>query len=92
MHGIGATDMQVTHLFQRKIAIDAFVGSVAGGLAAAVVLLLLAGGAAFARDLTGGATLGIGDILILALLPLALTALATWVARTAVLAALREAL
>lgn len=92
MHGIGATDTQVTHLFQRKIAIDAFIGSVAGGLAAAVVLLLLAGGAAFARDLTGGATLGLRDILILALLPLALTALATWVARAAVLAALREAL
>ena len=92
MHGIGATDMQVTHLFQRKIAIDAFIGSVAGGLAAAVVLLLLAGGAAFARDLTGGATLGLRDILILTLLPLALTALATWVARAAVLAALREAL
>lgn len=92
MHGIGATDLQVTHLFQRKIAIDAFIGSLAGGLAAAVVLLLLAGGAAFAGELTGGATLGLGDLLILALLPFVLTALATWVARTAVLRALREAL
>jgi cell division transport system permease protein len=92
MHGIGATDLQVTHLFQRKIAIDAFIGSVAGGLAAAAVLLLLAGGAAFAGELTGGATLGLGDLLILALLPFALTALATWVARAAVLRALREAL
>ena len=92
MHGIGATDLQVTHLFQRKIAIDAFIGSVAGGLAAAAVLLLLAGGAAFAGELTGGATLGFGDLLILALLPFALTALATWVARAAVLRALREAL
>jgi cell division transport system permease protein len=92
MHGIGATDLQVTHLFQRKIAIDAFIGSIAGALAAAVVLLLLAGGAAFAGELTGGATLGFKDILILALLPFALTALATWVARTAVLRALREAL
>ena len=92
MHGIGATDLQVTHLFQRKIAIDAFIGSVAGGLAAAVVLLLLAGGAAFAGDLTGGAALGLKDILILTLLPFALTGLATWVARTAVLRALREAL
>ena len=36
MHGIGATDLQVTHLFQRKIAIDAFIGSVAGGFAAAL--------------------------------------------------------
>jgi cell division transport system permease protein len=92
MHGIGATDLQVTHLFQRRILIDAFAGSVAGGVAAAAVLLLLAGGAAFAGELTGGATLGLRDFLILALLPFLLTALATWVARTAVLRALREAL
>jgi cell division transport system permease protein len=84
--------VQVTNLFQRKIAIDAFIGSVAGGVAAAVVILLLAGGAAFVRDLTGGASLGPGDIVILALLPFALTGLATWVARTAVLRALRDAL
>lgn len=92
MHGIGATDLQVTHLFQRKILIDAFVGSVTGGFAAAGVLLLLAGGAAFAGELTGGATLGIIDFIILALLPIALTVLATWVARVAVLRALGEAL
>jgi len=92
MHGIGATDLQVTHLFQRKIAIDAFLGSITGGLAAAFVLALLAGGAAFVGELTGGATLGIRDFIILALLPFALTGLATWVARAAVLRALREAL
>ncbi|MFL6775723.1 MAG: hypothetical protein ACJ8FN_04935, partial [Sphingomicrobium sp.] len=79
-------------LFQRKIAIDALIGSLAGGALAAIVLLLLAGGAAFAGELTGGATLGPWDFLILALLPLALTTLATWVARMAVLRALREAL
>jgi cell division transport system permease protein len=92
MHGIGATDIQVTHLFQRKIAIDAFIGSIAGGVAAALVLALLAGGAAFVGELTGGASLGLKDIVVLALLPFALTALATWVARAAVLKALREAL
>ena len=92
MHGIGATDLQVTHLFQRKIAIDAFVGSVVGAVAAALVLLLLSAGAAFAGELTGGATLGALDLIVLALLPAALTMLATWVARTAVLAALRSAL
>lgn len=92
MHGIGATDIQVTRLFQRKIAIDAFIGSVAGGLAAAIVLILLAGGAAFAGELTGGATLNLVDLIILALLPLLLTALATWVGRIAVLRALQEAL
>ncbi len=92
MHGIGATDLQVTHLFQRKILIDALVGSLAGALAAAIVLLLLASGAALAGELAGGATLGLGGLLILALLPFALTVLATWVARTAVLRALRKAL
>lgn len=92
MHGIGATDVQVTRLFQRKIAIDALVGSVAGAAVAGLVLLALAAGASFAGELTGGATLSGVDFLILMLLPLALTALATWVARTAVLAALRKAL
>lgn len=92
MHGIGATDLQVTRLFQRKIAIDAFVGSVAGAAAAAIILVILTAGASFAGELTGGATLSVLDLLILALLPLALTALATWVARAAVLAALRKAL
>ena len=92
MHGIGANDLQVTHLFQRKILIDALVGSLAGALAAAIVLLLLASAATLAGELTGGATLGLIDLLILAFLPFALTALATWVARTAVLRSLRKAL
>jgi cell division transport system permease protein len=92
MHGIGATDLQVTHLFQRRIAIDAFIGSIVGAVAAALVLVLLAGGAAFVGELTGGASLGLKDFVILALLPFALTALATWVGRVAVLNALRRAL
>jgi cell division transport system permease protein len=92
MHGIGATDQQVTNLFQRKIAIDALVGSIAGAAAAGLVLLMLSAGASFAGELTGGATLSGWDLLILFLLPLALTVLATWVARLAVLAALRKAL
>jgi len=92
MHGVGATDIQVTHLFQRRIAIDALMGSLAGAAAAAIVLLFLAAGAAFAGQLTGGATLGVADLVVLALLPFALTILATFVARAAVLAALREEL
>ena len=91
MHGVGATDVQVTRLFQRKIALDALVGSLAGAGAAALVLVLLAAGATFLGDLTGGATLGAGDYVMLALLPLVVTGLATWVGRAAVLAALREA-
>ncbi len=92
MHGIGATDAQVADLFQRRIAIDAFAGSVGGAIAAALVLLLLASGAAFVGELAGGAVLHPADLLVLLLLPIALTVLATWVARRAVLAALREAL
>jgi cell division transport system permease protein len=92
MHGIGATDVQVTRLFQRKIAIDALVGSLAGAIAAGLVLAMLAAGASFAGELTGGATLSGWDLLVLALLPVALAARATWVARAAVLAALRKAL
>lgn len=91
MHGIGATDVQVTNLFQRKIAIDALIGSLFGGVAAAIVLIGLAAGASFAGQLMGGATLGVADLVILGLIPLALTGLATWVARTAVLATLRTA-
>ncbi len=89
MHGIGATDIQVTHLFERKIAIDALAGSLIGAVAAAVVLLLFAASSSFAGELMGGAALGTVDFLILAAIPLALTVLATWVARTAVLASLR---
>jgi cell division transport system permease protein len=92
MHGIGATDLQLTHLFQRKIAIDALVGSLAGAAAGAVVLILLASGASFLGELTAGATLPPWALAILVLLPLVLTALATWVARMTVLAALRETL
>jgi cell division transport system permease protein len=92
MHGIGATDLQLTHLFQRKIALDSLLGSVAGALAGALVILLLASGASFAGEIVGGGGIAVGDIVILLLLPFALTALATWVARMAVLAALRDAL
>lgn len=93
MHGIGATDIQVTHLFQRKIALDALVGGLVGGVAAAIMLAVLAtGGSALAGDLTGAAPLSAGDLLMLAALPLLLVLLATGVARAAVLAALRQAI
>lgn len=92
MHGIGATDLQLTHLFQRKIALDALLGSLVGAFAGALVLFLVASGASFAGELVGGASLSGIDFIILLLLPFALTVLATWVARMAVLAALRETL
>lgn len=92
MHGIGATDEQVTALFQRKIALDAMAGALAGGAAAALVLVLVgSGGAALAGELAGRSPLGARDLVVLALMPLAAVALATFVARFAVLRALRSA-
>lgn len=93
LHGIGATDTQVAALFQRRIAVDALTGGIAGGLLAALVLAaLLGGGSSWIADLTGGALLHPRDLLLLALLPVAIAALATLVARAAVLAALRRSL
>jgi cell division transport system permease protein len=92
MHGIGATDLQVTHLFQRKIALDAALGAVLGAAAAAITLLLLVGGnAVMAAELGGLSPLEGRDLLLLAVLPLLLAILATWVARLAVLTTLRRA-
>ena len=93
MHGIGATDDQIARLFQRKIALDALTGGTAGAVAAGVVLLLIAGGGStWLADLTGEPLLGARDVLLLALLPLLGTILATIVARMAVLKALRASL
>ena len=91
LHGIGATDLQVTRLFQRKIAIDALIGGAAGGAIATVVLLLVAGLGALG-DWTDGSLLGGVDLLLLAALPLLAAILATVVARVTVLAALRAQL
>ena len=91
MHGIGTTDQQVALLFQRKIALDAMVGALIGGVLAAAALLLIGGGGlAMANELAGGPPLGGSDFLLLALLPVAAVVLATLVARFAVLGALHK--
>jgi cell division transport system permease protein len=93
MHGIGSTDLQVTRLFQRKIALDALLGGVSGAIVAALVLLLVAGGEFDALgDWTNGSLLRPVDLVMLASLPLLAAILATLVARTTVLAALRAQL
>ena len=91
MHGIGATDQQVALLFQRKIALDAMVGALIGGVLAAAALLVIGGGGlAMANELAGGPPLRGSDLLLLALLPVAAVVLATLVARFAVLGALHK--
>ncbi|MBA2635819.1 MAG: cell division protein [Sphingomonas sp.] len=93
MHGIGATDLQLTRLFQRKIAVDAVAGAAAGTIAAGLGLLMVGGGgAAVAGGLADMAPLAPGDLAILAALPILAIVLATLVARWTVLKALRETL
>ena len=91
MHGIGATDLQLTRLFQRKIAVDALAGAAAGTLAAVLGMLMVGGGgAALAGGLADTPLLGGRHIAMLALLPVGAVILATLVARWTVLGALRE--
>jgi cell division transport system permease protein len=93
MHGIGATDEQVTKLFQRKIAVDAVAGAGLGSLAAAVILLLVGGGVTAAADAFGSAApLHLIDIPLLALVPIATVILAVAVAHSTLLRALRSSL
>ena len=91
LHGIGATDRQLLGLVQRRIALDALMGSVAGALAAVVVVALAL---LPARGLLPGwqaaAPLGFGELALLVLLPLAQALLATFVARRALQHALAE--
>ena len=93
MHGIGATDLQLTRLFQRKIAMDALAGAAAGTIAAGLGLLMVgSGGLALGGGLTGAPGLSGRDLALLAALPLLAVILATAVARWTVLRALRETL
>lgn len=92
-HGIGATDAQLLALVQRRIALDALVGGVIGGIAAALVLALaLIPARSFLGELGGTGLLSTTDLLILALLPLLQAGLATLVARHALRKALADAL
>ena len=92
MHGVGATDRQITRLFQRQIAIDSLLGGLTGAAAAGLVLIALLGGSQLAATLSSRPLLGWDDALALALIPFAGAVLATLVARRAVLGALRERL
>jgi cell division transport system permease protein len=93
MHMLGATDVQVARLFQRRIAIDTAAGGAIGGAVALGVTLAfqfqLAG---IGSELLGGAILAPRDWLVLALLPAGFVLLAMLAARVAVLRAMRRVL
>jgi cell division transport system permease protein len=92
MHRIGATDSQVTRLFQRKIAVDSVVGALVGLAGAAAVLLLLGAGVAAAAGELSASPLQWADAAILALVPVAAVAIAVAVAHWTLLRALRATL
>lgn len=89
LHLMGATDVQVARLFQRRIALDALFGGAVGLAAAALVLFLIGSRvAALGSDLLGSAELPPLAWLLLVALPVFGVALAMLVARGAILRAL----
>jgi cell division transport system permease protein len=93
MHFLGSTDEQIAGLFQRRIALDALLGSLAG-FAIALTLLLVLGNrvSALGSGLLGQATLGWSGWMAIAALPLLGTVLAALVARWTVLRTLGRTL
>ncbi|MBC2776253.1 cell division protein FtsX [Parasphingopyxis marina] len=93
LHLMGATDIQIARLFQRRIALDALFGGAVGFLSAVIVLLLLGQRiGAVGSELLGSASLPWTAWLVLFVLPLAGAVLATLVARFTVIGVLRKML
>ncbi|HEX8263050.1 MAG TPA: FtsX-like permease family protein [Allosphingosinicella sp.] len=89
LHLMGATDVQVARLFQRRIALDALFGGVVGFAAAALALLVIGRRiGALGSDLLGSANLPATSWLALAALPVLGVGLAMLVARATILRAL----
>jgi cell division transport system permease protein len=89
LHMLGSTDVQVSRLFQRRIALDTLLGGMLGTvLAGGLVMLVGMQLGALGSDLLSGLALAPRDWLLLALLPVAFAVLATLAARVAVTGAL----
>jgi cell division transport system permease protein len=93
MHLLGATDVQIARLFQRRIALDALFGGFIGLAGAAMVILLLGQRIGnIGSELMGSVALPPAAWGVLAGLPLIGALLATLAARLTVLNALRRIL
>jgi cell division transport system permease protein len=93
VHLLGGTDAQIARVFQRSIGVDAAGGGLVGFALATVVILLL--GRRFASlgaGLVQQGSLGPGDWILLAAVPLAAAILAMLTARFTVMHALRKML
>ncbi|MBL9069730.1 MAG: cell division protein [Sphingopyxis sp.] len=93
LHMIGATDQQITRLFQRRIAIDTAYGIALGSVVAALILLLIGWQwSGVTSGLAETASLGPAGWALLLALPLLAIALAALTARQTLLAALQKIL
>jgi cell division transport system permease protein len=93
MHLMGATDRQISRLFERRVAQDAVSGA-ALGFAVAILALIVLGWRINAVEsaLVGGSTLGWLDWVLIATLPVAGVALSIGAARLTVLRSLARIL
>jgi cell division transport system permease protein len=93
MHLLGANDVQIARLFERRISLDALLGGI-GGLALALTTLILVGSriGAVGSDLLGSAQISWGGWLLIFALPVIGTLLAALVARYTVKASLGRTL
>jgi cell division transport system permease protein len=89
LHLMGATDLQVARLFQRRIALDALFGGLIGFILAGIVLITLGNRvAALGSELLGSAAISAIGWGVLIVLPLFGVGLAMLVARVTILRAL----
>ncbi len=89
LHLMGATDVQVARLFQRRIALDALFGGLVGFILASLVLIGLGDRvAALGSELLGGASISPMGWGVLIVLPALGVLLAMLVARLTILRAL----
>ena len=93
VHLLGGTDGQIARIFQRSIAVDAFVGGIVGlALGLLAVFLLGRQFAALGSGMVTGGGLGLIDWITIGAIPLAGVLIAMLTARVTVLAALRRML
>lgn len=90
LHLLGATDLQIARLFQRRIALDALFGGGVGFAAGALVLLLLSSRiGALGSELVGSLRLAPASWIALLGVPVAGALVATIAARLTIIRALR---
>ncbi len=93
LHMLGATDIQVARLFQRRIAFDTLLGGLVGaGAAMGLVAFLQSRLGLLGSEMLSGVALQQRDWFLLLILPILFALMATFAARIAVLRALGRVL